>query len=202
MVDGASSRREKEQRILDCALALLREDGDVGLTMRRLADRAGMRLSNVQYYFKSRENVLNSMFHRYFLECELEIERLAEENRGAELRERARVLIDTGLGHGAELSDMCRIFRELWALSSRNTEVRDQMDQYYQGLARRMAAFVLGERSDPALQARVAALLLPYFEGYSVTARSLQTPAHVLAEMLTDIVMSIVAAHERREGRA
>lgn len=60
---------QKELMILDRALDMLKETGDSGLTMRKLAERAGMRLSNVQYYFKSRDHVLKAMATRYFEDC-------------------------------------------------------------------------------------------------------------------------------------
>ena len=189
MADGAEQRPSKESVILDNALELLKDTGDAGLTMRKLAERSSMRLSNVQYYFKSRDDVLKAMVTRYFGECTEEIRRLTESNPAPTQRERARLLIQTGLSHGNELSDMCRIFRELWAISSRNTVVRDHMADYYRSLAGLIADFILGESTDPNGRKRLGSLLLPFFEGYSVTASSVPMPADQVADMLIEIAM-------------
>ena len=45
-------KNAKAEKILDVALALLKTDGDYGVTMRQVAAHADMTLSNVQYYFK------------------------------------------------------------------------------------------------------------------------------------------------------
>jgi AcrR family transcriptional regulator len=191
MTDGAAQRSAKERLILDNALDLLKETGDAGLTMRRVAERAGMRLSNVQYYFKSRDDVLKAMVTRYFEECTEEIRRLTQENAAHSQRERAHLLILTGLRHGDELSDMCRIFRELWAISSRNLTVRDHMADYYRTFSALIVDFVLGRAADPVVRDRLRSLLLPFFEGYSVTASSVPLSTEQVADMLTDMAMSI-----------
>ena len=131
MTNTKSQLSDKEVVILDCALDLLKETGDAGLTMRKLAHRAYMRLSNVQSYFKSRDDVLKAMATRYFAECTAQIRQLTVDNPNLALRERARVLILTGLHNGDEVSDIYRIFQELWAISSRNDAIRDHMADYY-----------------------------------------------------------------------
>ena len=57
---------DKKTLILDCAIKLLISSGDTGLTLRKLAESADMRLSNVQYYFKSRDDGIVAMVQRYF----------------------------------------------------------------------------------------------------------------------------------------
>lgn len=191
MADGSTQRSAKERLILDAALGLLRETGDAGLTMRKLADRVGMRLSNVQYYFRSRDDVLTAMVAMYFAECTAEFRRLTDEHSASTPRERALLLVRSGLSHGDELSDMCRIFRELWAISSRNTLVRDCMENYYRTFSSMIAGFVLGEMADGDSGDRVGSLLMPFFEGYSVTASAVPLSTEDVAEMLTDLVMSV-----------
>ncbi|MEM9139663.1 MAG: TetR/AcrR family transcriptional regulator [Pseudomonadota bacterium] len=191
MADGAAELSDKERMILDCALHLLKETGDASLTMRKLAERAGMRLSNVQYYFKSRDDVLKAMATRYFKECAEEIRRLTQDTPGSTVRERAHLLILTGLRHGDELSDMCRIFRELWAMSSRNKVIRDHMADYYRTFASLISGFVLGETAEQERRDMLSSLLLPFFEGYSVTASSVPLSTEQVADMLTDLSLSV-----------
>lgn len=197
-MDGAAARRSDKQRmILDHALDLLNEAGDAGLTMRRLAERAQMRLSNVQYYFKSRDAVLKAMVEIYFRQCADEIRALSEKASPSTERDRAKAFILFGLSHGEEPSDMCRIFRELWAISSRNQAVREHMADYYRTLATLIADFVMGPDGDPDARGRVAGLLMPFFEGYSVTAPASPLPVGEVAEMLTDLAMTVATPAAR-----
>lgn len=200
MADSATQLSDKERMILDCALDLLKETGDAGLTMRKLAERAGMRLSNVQYYFKSRDDVLKAMATRYFRECTEEVRQLTADTPGATVRARAHALILTGLRHGDELSDMCRIFRELWAISTRNDAIRDHMAEYYRTFASLIADYVLATDADQDRRDTLASLLLPFFEGYSVTASSVPLSTDQVAHMLTSMAISVGSPSETSSG--
>ncbi|SLN73927.1 transcriptional regulator BetI [Roseovarius albus] len=186
----------KGQMILEAALKLLIETGDAGLTMRKLAESAGMRLSNVQYYFKTRDDVLTAMITRYFDDCTQDLVRLTQESEAATPRERVLFLIRAGLAHGQDISDMCRSFREIWAISSRNAIIDTCLMDYYRGFANVLADFALPQGIDERSRARMKSLLVPYFEGYSITARSLPLGAADTAEMLTDLAMSVTSQSE------
>jgi len=187
-------RSSKESQILDCALKLLIEAGDSGLTLRKIADCAGMRLSNVQYYFRSRDEVLAAMVSRYFEDCAANLMQLTEASRADTQAERVRFLVRSGLAHGVEVSDMCRAFREIWAISSRSDVIDDALMHYYSRFADVMADYALGRASDQYCRENLKALLVPYFEGYSVTARSLTLDLDATERMLTDLVLSVVRA--------
>lgn len=182
----------KETLILDCALKLLIETGDAGLTLRKLADAAGMRLSNVQYYFKSRDEVLKAMVAQYFGACIANLEKLLDESNAKTARERVRFLALSGLAHGIEISDMCRAFREIWAISSRNEIIDQALMNYYQSYADAMARFACPTPTTEAKRHQLASLLVTFFEGYSITGRALPMTMEQAADMLTDMAMSIV----------
>lgn len=168
------------------------ESGDAGLTMRKIAECAGMRLSNLQYYFKSRDDVLTAMVTSYFGTCETELREIADSSRSLNRRERAHRLICEVLRHGTQLSDMCRVFRELWAISTRNKVVHTEMMNYYETLCSVVARSVLGDEGSARQEARVASLLLPYVEGYSITAPSLPLPMDQVADLLTDLTEHLI----------
>ena len=188
----SDNRATKKQKILDCALRIMREQGDAGLTMRKIAECAGMRLSNLQYYFKSKDDVLAAMVTAYFDACEAELKQVAASSASLGARERTHRLVTEVLHHGMELSDMCRVFRELWAIATRNEVVRDEMNRYYKALCVVIADSVLGEKGDAGQKQRVSSLLLPYIEGYSITALALPMPMDDVADMLTDLTLSVV----------
>ncbi|QFT99903.1 HTH-type transcriptional repressor KstR (plasmid) [Roseovarius sp. THAF8] len=190
----SEARSPKEKLILDCALKLMTDTGDAGLTLRKLADCAGMRLSNVQYYFNSRDDVLAAMVGRYFEECSANLVHMTDRHQFGTTRERIKFLVSVGLSHGQEVSDMCRAFREIWAISSRNKEIDLRLMDYYSQFSKVVVDFALPDGFDTAARDRLRALLVPYFEGYSITARSLPMPVEDTAEMITDLAVSVTNA--------
>ncbi len=181
----------KERLILDAALALLIETGDAGLTMRKLAERAEMRLSNVQYYFKTRDDVLIAMVAGYFEECTENLKILAQQSNASTIRDRIRFLVQAVLVHGLEISDMSRAFREIWAISSRSDLIDECLMEYYRRFSKVVVDFAFEGKTDAAFADRLTTLLVPYFEGYSITARALPLDMHNTANLLTDLALSI-----------
>jgi AcrR family transcriptional regulator len=57
-------QRGVEERILDAALAILRESGVQQLTQVNVADRAGVRQSHLTYYFPTRRDLLRAVVAR------------------------------------------------------------------------------------------------------------------------------------------
>lgn len=150
-----------------------------------------MRLSNVQYYFKSRDDVLIAMVAQYFDACAENLRELTKESKAQTQRERIRFLVTAGLSHGHEISDMCRAFREIWAISSRNDIVDQCLIDYYRRFADVIADYASHGDLDAAGRLKLNALLLPYFEGYSVTAPSLILDNSTIVDMMTNIVLSL-----------
>ncbi|MDJ0657455.1 MAG: TetR/AcrR family transcriptional regulator [Xanthomonadales bacterium] len=192
MSTGNDNRSLKQKKILDCALKIIRDHGDAGLTMRKIADCAGMRLSNVQYYFQSKDDVLAAMVSTYFGECEAELTQVAHSCESLGRPERTHRLISEVLKHGTELSDMCRVFRELWAISSRNDVVSGEMTTYYESLCRVVSNSIVGTEGSSRQKARVGSLLLPFVEGYSITASSLPMTVEEVADMLTELTLGLM----------
>ena len=159
--------------------------------MRKLAERAGMRLSNVQYYFKSRDDVLKAMVARYFDECTDNLLRLTQNSDARTMEERVRVIVRAGLSQGQEISDMCRAFREIWAISSRNALIDSCLMEYYRSFADMMGEFAFPASIDDSTRARLKTLLLTFFEGYSITGRAVPLDTEEVVEMLTAVAMAV-----------
>ena len=181
----------KKKLILETALELLAEAGSEGLTMRKLAERSGMRLSNVQYHFKSRDDVLKAMVSLYLDQCTNRIVKMTSMNAGVSERERLQNLVEDGLSHASEISDMCRTFRELWAISSRDAGIHDHLMKYYSEFSVVVVESIFGDEISPASKQKVASLLIPYFEGYSVVAQSLGMDVQNIAGMITDFALQV-----------
>ena len=89
----------KMQRIINHGLALLKENGDHGLTMRQVAVNAGMSLSNVQYYFSTKNDLLKGMVDTYFQQCEKQFDEKMGSSDNEDARQKIYKLISMNLFH-------------------------------------------------------------------------------------------------------
>ncbi|MEW6759640.1 MAG: TetR/AcrR family transcriptional regulator [Pseudomonadota bacterium] len=110
---------ERARAILLAARALLASEGYAGLSMRRVAQDAGMSLSNVQHYYGSKEQLLEALLLTTMDEFQAKMDRIAVAMAGRPQVERFLTTIDMFLD---EITDPVThaIFFEIWALASRH----------------------------------------------------------------------------------
>nr|WP_237342993.1 MULTISPECIES: TetR/AcrR family transcriptional regulator [Xanthobacteraceae]P22645.1 RecName: Full=Uncharacterized HTH-type transcriptional regulator in dhlA 5'region [Xanthobacter autotrophicus]AAA88690.1 unknown protein [Xanthobacter autotrophicus]ANC67841.1 TetR family transcriptional regulator [Ancylobacter novellus]ANC67906.1 TetR family transcriptional regulator [Xanthobacter autotrophicus]ANC67931.1 TetR family transcriptional regulator [Xanthobacter flavus] len=187
--ENGMKQNAKTERILDVALELLETEGEFGLTMRQVATQADMSLSNVQYYFKSEDLLLVAMADRYFQRCLTTMAEHPPLSAGRDQHAQLRALLRELLGHGLEISEMCRIFREYWAIATRNETVHGYLKSYYRDLAEVMAEKLAPLASSEKALAVAVSLVIPYVEGYSVTAIAMPESIDTISETLTNVVL-------------
>lgn len=150
-------------RIAATALALLREQGSAGLTMRQVALRSGLSLSNVQYHFKSRRRLLEGITEHHLTLCHGAMEAgLAA--RGGEPS--LRTVLQTSLCDEAVLQ-AASAFRELFALARTEASVHTLLTDYYASGLKQLTA-LLAEIAPAQPDARVlevATILVTSLEG-------------------------------------
>lgn len=115
--------------ILGAARAVMVEDGYAALTTRKVAERVGVRQSNVQYYFPAKIDLVRALFADSMARTERAVaERFAARRASPE----ARLL--GGIEHFLETHHSLeeqRFLRELWALATHDTDVAAAMNQFY-----------------------------------------------------------------------
>ncbi|EGM77232.1 transcriptional regulator [Rheinheimera sp. A13L] len=187
-------RTNNQQRILEYALDLLAEHGSHGLTMRKVADRSGISLGNLQYYYKDREKLLMAMIDMYLNKCmtiiEMEFFRHLAEKPEIQLPDLQKFI--ASLIHSEELSEWCRIFREFWALSSRSLPIKNHLDYYYLQSATKLSQIFAKLTEDSAKIRRIELLLIPFIEGYSITSDALQASAEQTSQFISTIIWLIL----------
>ena len=182
----------KSETIIDCALELLNAQGDHGVTMRKVAQCADMSLSNVQYYFKNKDELLTALANRYFENCLDEIRQLPVLADGDNLRPELAQMLRGFLTHGLEVSEMCRIFREYWAIATRNDVIEEYLRKYYSDLADILTEKLRPASPSPKALSSAVSVIIPFVEGYSITAHSLPKDFDAVTELLTSTVMSLM----------
>jgi AcrR family transcriptional regulator len=128
----ASSTTEKglgrAQDILEAARSLLAAEGYAGLSMRRVAQAAGMSLSNVQHYYGSKDLLLEALLLTTMDAFQARMDDIAAAMSERSQLERFLSTVDMFLD---ELTDPVThaLFFELWALASRNPFASSLMDK-------------------------------------------------------------------------
>lgn len=185
-------RHPKKQLIIDNALVLLRDNGDHGLTMRKLASKAGISLSNVQYYFKNKNELLKAMVGYFFEECEAEFSAHLARSNPTNTREWVESILEYGLVDIAATPEICMVLREFWAISSRNEEIANCLDSHYRKMIETLVLLVPVKAPDKEMATKVVALLVPYLEGYTLTAPSLPLEREEVVALFADVLVSII----------
>lgn len=111
--------RGRAHEILLVARRLLAAEGYAGLTMRRVAQEAGMSLSNLQHYYGSKEQLLEALLLTTMDEFQAKMDRIAVAMVGRPQVERFLTTVDMFLDEITEPT-MHAIFFEIWALASRH----------------------------------------------------------------------------------
>ncbi len=182
----------KSETVIDCALELLNTQGDHGVTMRKVAQCADISLSNVQYYFKNKDELLTALANRYFESCLEEARKLPVLSSGNNLESELAQMLKGFLAHGLEVSEMCRIFREYWAIATRNAAIEKYLSDYYSEIANILSEKLLPVSISPKAASSAVSVIIPFVEGYSITAPSLPRDFDDVTEMLTNTVMSLL----------
>jgi len=185
-------RVNKADRIVDCALELLKTEGDHGVTMRQVALRSEMSLSNVQYYFRNKDELLKAMADRYFGLCIQDIQEQVGLTAGGDTEAELSAMLREYLEYGLEISEMCRIFREYWAIATRNEVIEQYLNDYYKRMIEALSHKLEPAAASPDALTNAVSLLIPYVEGYTITSRALPVEMEQANRMLVSVVMSLL----------
>lgn len=184
----------KIEHIFNCAMNILKASGDQGLTMRKVAEAAGMRLSNVQYYFKTKELLLGALLEGFLLTYAESIQLLSLPKQ--DNPEKKLSLLTLHILTDIENSDCAVIFKEIWAIAERNSAVKKAVDEYYKKLYT-MLFDALKQAAPDNCQGQqlgnAVAILLPFIEGYCITSSNLNVSTKKLSEQLGIILYRLLS---------
>lgn len=185
-------QRRSEQtraRIVAAALELLREQGSAGLTMRRLAGRTGLALSNVQYHYRSREALLAGLTEHHLASCREAMVRGVE--RAGRLG--VRTVIEVSLTDASAL-ESASAFRELFALARTEPEVHRRLIVYYTRALSELVALLDAEwpgRGRERLE-EAATVVMTSIEGAYLLVGATPVTGTRLAERLEAVVRALL----------
>jgi AcrR family transcriptional regulator len=140
-----AARSGRSAEVLRAARDVLVEEGYAALTTRKIAQRLGMRQSNVQYYFPSKTELVRALFEQAVADDPPS--GAAAPDPSSPL-ERMLASVDQFLAKHQDIKEQA-FLRELWALSAHDPEVAAVMSRFYQRWIEIVARNVLA--TTPAL---------------------------------------------------
>lgn len=157
-------REDAKRRIIEAAMDVIAERGSDGMRIDDVARKLGVTKGAVYWYFKTKEELIGAVLNRIQTDIQ-KIEFESYYNRSFE--ETLAQIYD----RFALTDDRQRaIFFEMFALATRNTDVRHATREYYEGLASTFEAAIKKERRQHFLQTqiddkRLALLMVALYSG-------------------------------------
>ena len=162
-IKTSTARRSDE--ILDITIKLLAYDGHASVSMRKIADRAGIRLSTLQYYFPTKRKLLQSAIERCIGDVVKRMDKMALKSKLAPEKLFHKILkLHLSISIDPFIS---KFFFALWALAGHDAEVETLLNEVYERDCLRYAEFI--RRINPGLSKKAAhlkaVLILAQLEG-------------------------------------
>ena len=185
---------QKIEHLLNCAMTILKESGDQGLTMRKVAQTADMRLSNVQYYFKTKELLLGALLEGFLLEYAESMQLFSPSDQHDS--EKKLGLLALHILNDIESSDCAVVFKEIWSIAERNSVVKKALNEYYKKLYAMLFDALKQAAPENCQEKKVdnaVVILLPFIEGYCITSSSLNVSTKKLSKQLGVILYKLLS---------
>lgn len=181
-----SKRTEKTRTIIKNTVQLLRVEGAGGLTMRKVAKLSEIRLSNLQYYYKDKDALLEATIDDYFRQNEEQVtQNIANFPDNIAFVDLLRLILEEALIDGNS-SERCAMFREIWALASKMPNIDALVRSYYQQYNNWLCQQFAPYSQQPAI---IVSLMMPYVEGYSLMGNALPISKEQVIEGLIQMVL-------------
>lgn len=185
-----SKRLEKTNSIIQAVLSVLATEGTQKLSMRKVAEQLNMTLSNLQYYYKDKDQLLVAAVAYFFKLCQEDVEQAwteLKDHKDLSLEEFVRGMLALLL-IGPESQDRFLLFKEIRSLALRNEELQRAMDQYYTDYCDWFVTLWSAFSSQPE---SIVALLVPYTEGYGIVGNTLPLKREQLIDLLAPIILKL-----------
>lgn len=126
---GYAVGHETRQMIVTVAGEVLVESGYAGLTLKRVADAAGISVGNLNYHFRTKESLVEAVIEHVLTDFASRFEDIVR-RRIADGSDALGALLQWAMDESCA-NQYTRLARELWAMASHNRSVAAAMDRYY-----------------------------------------------------------------------
>ncbi|MER5779553.1 TetR/AcrR family transcriptional regulator [Streptomyces sp. NPDC002039] len=130
--------RQRRTALLDAAERVLTSSGGSELTLRAVAEEAGVRLGHLQYYFPTRAALLSALLERVLSSS---LERVTALTVDTAHRSGYEAVLDSLLSDHDD-PRLVRLFTEVWALAAHDEEAAAAVRAFYDQYVAHVAAFL------------------------------------------------------------
>jgi AcrR family transcriptional regulator len=174
-----------KRTIVSAGRALLVRDGALGFSMRKVAAAAGMSLGNLQYHYKTRDDLIEGMLDGFLDDYSNGLTQIEpSKNPGpGELASLIQLILEEESGE-----DELSFLRALVILSDER-RMSKKLEEYFSGmydLFRLGLAKVCQADAASSGAHQAASLLLPFVQGFSLVRTSLKPDIPDLSRMLSE----------------
>ena len=158
--------KDKRQHVVEAAADLLIESGYHNFSMRKVADAAGIRLGNLQYYFPSKEKLVNAMLDNTLSRY---LDDFFEIRQHGTPEEQFLTVVDH-IVFDLNSKRTTVFFPELWSLSNHEKGVTKSMDEMYENYRKVLADIIREINPKLSLQQcrRLALFVSASLEGHTI----------------------------------
>lgn len=167
-IPSSPKGRKRIEAVLEAASNVLVTEGGENFSMNKVAIKAGLRLSHVQYYFPKKSDLIKAMLGKMMDDDLAEIEKITKNSDHA-AEKRLLALINSNIASGYKIEDVNFIIY-LWSASLSDPELNTIMDEWYTAY-RQLITQILGEINPKLKKTKrehLAAIIIGFIEGDSV----------------------------------
>ncbi|WP_175870482.1 TetR/AcrR family transcriptional regulator [Burkholderia sp. BCC0397] len=168
-----STRRNREQRIreiLGTARQVFQEDGYAGFATRRVADRMGITHGNLQYYFRTKDELLSTALRAYISQVMADYTAIAS-RPGTGAAQRCTALVNH-IFQTINETDLPKFMVELMAFASHEayaTELLNEVQVRFRGILAKLLSELHPTLTDEECLVR-AAVIVAQIDGMTIFA--------------------------------
>lgn len=185
--------KSTKKRIVETAVNLLCEKGYKGFSMRKVAEETSISLGNLQYYFKTKNDLLKEILQVFHAEYEKELQKIIH-SWGEQGIETLRQVLKAVLTEepDAREAGMEKVF---FAMKEQGGKSQEILDHHYRELYRTLFMFLLQvcDGSDEKRAHKATSFLFPYFVGLDEVSGYLKTPTDEICDSLTCYIWSVLS---------
>ena len=120
--------KDKRNQILDVARDLLIDEGYHNFSLRKVAEKAGIRVGNLQYYFPAKSDLVKAMLDHVIKDYLQDFDDI----RGSGTPEQQFIAVIEDVVTDLNTRKTTVFFPELWSLSNHEKGITRSMDNMYQ----------------------------------------------------------------------
>ncbi len=179
MNNNMVTRQEmKKNKIIDATLKCIYEHGIENLSLRSIAKEAEINQSDINYYFKSKENLLTEFMFSLFKRYISDITRRFKESDPPE--KKLQALFKAGINFAAKQKKLFVVFIDCWSLCMRSPHLQQIFWKYhkkqYKNVSDILEKYVGEEVLNDVQKDTLTVLIISFFAGMGILRYASKKP--------------------------